>query len=364
MNTPSIRRLVREAILPLLMAGVILFLAAPALADFETGMAAYDSGDYVTAYNEWLPIARRGDPAAQRNIGHLYRLGLGIPQDFSVAVNWYRQAAEKGLSRAQANLAIMYLRGQGVEADPKEAVRWFHRAAVRGHVISQFNLGLMYEKGLGVERDLARAMGWFHLATKANHVKSNELLTFLTAQGKTPAPVEALRQDPFGAGDGDDAGTLPNTAEEGAESGGEDTGGAERVVALAAEETGDGDEAGADQDQVAALPPPEDEEVDSGSDAVGAGLLAYQEEDYEGALSIWLPAARSGNAEAQFFVGGLYMDGSGVEEDVVRAHAWWRLAADQDHAKASEFLDLLDSIMSDEQRDQARELVGTLTESP
>ena len=57
-----------------------------------------------------------GDPAAQRNLAHLYRMGLGVAQDFGQAVPWCRLAAESGLAGAQANLAIMYLRGQRVES--------------------------------------------------------------------------------------------------------------------------------------------------------------------------------------------------------------------------------------------------------
>ena len=117
------------------LAGTLL-VTAPASADFVAGVIAYDSGDFVAAYGEWLPLARQDDLAAQRNMGHLYRRGRGVPQDFAVAVNWYRRAAERGLTRAQANLADMYLRGQGVDQDMKEAVTWFHRAATRGHEYS------------------------------------------------------------------------------------------------------------------------------------------------------------------------------------------------------------------------------------
>ena len=50
------------------------------------------------------------DPAAQRNLAHLYRMGLGV-QPGRVLVPL---GAESGLAGAKANLAIMYLRGQGV----------------------------------------------------------------------------------------------------------------------------------------------------------------------------------------------------------------------------------------------------------
>ena len=83
----------------------------PALADLSDGVRYYETGEYARAYDEWLPLARAGNAAAQRNIGQLYRLGLGVPRDLNVAANWYRLAARQGLARAQSNLAAMYLRG-------------------------------------------------------------------------------------------------------------------------------------------------------------------------------------------------------------------------------------------------------------
>ncbi len=284
-----------------------------ARADFASGVEAYDQGDYLTAYNEWLSLARDGDPAAQRNIGHLYRLGLGVPQDPAVAVNWYTRAAESGLSRAQANLAGMYLGAEGIDPDPRQAAVWFQRAALNGHVISQFNLGLMFQRGLGVEKDLGRAMGWFTLAAQEGHEKSAEIRAALETRGVFAAAAEVLRGDLFAA--------------------------VETPVRAGAPRAGE-------------------------IQAAQEGRLAYRNRNYEQALRLWLPLAKEGNSEAQFFVGALYMDGSGVEEDVVRAHAWWRLAAGQGHGEAKEFLDLIRASMSEEQRQAAVRLLPTLTVEP
>jgi uncharacterized protein len=43
----------------------VLLLAAPAWADFADGLAAYDRGDYETAFEEFLPLAEQGDALAQ-----------------------------------------------------------------------------------------------------------------------------------------------------------------------------------------------------------------------------------------------------------------------------------------------------------
>lgn len=131
---------------------------------FAAGLAAYEAGSYAGAMQAWLPLARSGDPAAQRNLGHLYRYGLGVPQDFEAAAAWYGRAAEAGLARAQANLAMMHLRGQGMPPDSSEAARWFTAAALQNHAVAQYNLGLLYLRGDGVKRNEAIALGWFYKA--------------------------------------------------------------------------------------------------------------------------------------------------------------------------------------------------------
>jgi hypothetical protein len=94
--------------------------------------------------------------------------------------------------------------------------------------------------------------------------------------------------------------------------------------------------------------------------AVSEGLRAFQSKDYTTAFRTWLPLAEAGNRDAQFFVGGLYMDGAGVPEDQVRAHAWWPLAADQGHSRASAFLEVIVTIMAPGQLTAARDLADEL----
>ena len=74
--------------------------------------------DYMAAYREWLPLAGQGDARAQTNLGHLYRMGRGVVQNYTTALEWYRMAANQNNARAQANLANMYLKGLGITADP------------------------------------------------------------------------------------------------------------------------------------------------------------------------------------------------------------------------------------------------------
>ena len=60
---------------------------------FEEGVQAYDAGDQAAAFAIWLPLAKAGDLAAQRNVAHLLRKGLGVEADPTRALFFYERAA-------------------------------------------------------------------------------------------------------------------------------------------------------------------------------------------------------------------------------------------------------------------------------
>lgn len=163
-----------------LCAAALLLASPQAWAGFADGVKAYEAGDYAGAHAAWAPLAERGDVAAMRNLGHLYRWGQGVERDIQQAMHWYRRAAETGFARAQANLAAIYLQGdEGVSIDYAEAHKWFEAAARQGHAVAQYNLGLMYELGLGVEKNEAIALGWYNNAAKTGQPDALERLSLL-----------------------------------------------------------------------------------------------------------------------------------------------------------------------------------------
>ena len=51
-------------------------------ADAQKGQDAYDNGDYLTAVQQWKPLAENGDPVFQGMLGSIYRQGKpGINKD-------------------------------------------------------------------------------------------------------------------------------------------------------------------------------------------------------------------------------------------------------------------------------------------
>jgi len=98
-------------------------------------------------------------------------------------------------------------------------------------------------------------------------------------------------------------------------------------------------------------------------DPYQAGQQAFENGDYIGALSRWLPLAQAGNPAAQTRLGLLYRDGRGLPPDRVRALAWLRLAADNGNADAEQAASNLAQGMSDRQRDDAADLARRLRDT-
>ena len=70
-----------------------LLCSVNASADYERGLAAYNSGDYETAYREWRRQASLGHADSQFRLANLHYKGEGVLQACEEAVHWYTKAA-------------------------------------------------------------------------------------------------------------------------------------------------------------------------------------------------------------------------------------------------------------------------------
>jgi TPR repeat protein len=120
----------------------LMFCAGSAWADYADGKAAFDRGDYATAFQEYLPLAEEGNWEAQYELGIMYYSGYGVPKNRAEAVKWYRKAAEQGHQYAQVSLGICYDRGTGVPKDPVQAYMWFLLAAASGDELGWVNMNV------------------------------------------------------------------------------------------------------------------------------------------------------------------------------------------------------------------------------
>ena len=127
-----------NAVKPLgaILLALLMTLSSPVAAqDSQKGYAAYNAGDYVTAIQEWTPLAEAGNASVRYNLGVMSAQGQGVTQDYAEAVKWYRLAADQGYAQAQSNLGVMYDKGLGVPPDYAEAVKWY-RLAVPSRMIT------------------------------------------------------------------------------------------------------------------------------------------------------------------------------------------------------------------------------------
>ncbi len=92
----------------------------------DRGVEAYKAGKYDEAASLWNEPARRGNAAAQHNLGLLWRDGLGsTTQDLDQAAYWFLQAAAQGFPSAMVNLAKIQLD----LSQPDPALSWLNMAA-------------------------------------------------------------------------------------------------------------------------------------------------------------------------------------------------------------------------------------------
>jgi TPR repeat protein len=124
------------------------------------GVDAWQSGNYAAAVDIWRPLANRGDPDAQFNMGQAYKLGRGVSADIKIAQSWYQKAAQQGHGQAQANLGLILFQN----GDRTGAMPWIRKAADAGDARAQYVLGTALFNGDLIGRDWVRAYAMMTLA--------------------------------------------------------------------------------------------------------------------------------------------------------------------------------------------------------
>ena len=64
------------------------------------------------------------------------------------------------------------------------------------------------------------------------------------------------------------------------------------------------------------------------------GQISWSSGDYTAALREWKPLAIKGDAEAQYWLGGMHENGEGVIQDHQEAVKWYTMSAEQGFAPA------------------------------
>lgn len=179
------------------------------------GRAAYEAGDYQTAYEELHPAAEAGDPLSQYYIARMYHFGEGRERDIGQAIDWYERSAEAGATPAQYRLGRIYdvedgykdidraidwylkaAEGGNVNAmhslgyvyaendELQHAFQWKKKAADAGSAAAQFDVGLQYEKGVGTAINLGQARAYYNRAARQGYGRAMINLAFMYSEGK------------------------------------------------------------------------------------------------------------------------------------------------------------------------------------
>ena len=110
-----------------------------------------------------------GNVSAMHNIGTLYVLGQGVPQDYAQALTWFRKGADAGdiapVRLRRCDVCHRSRRGTGSRPGD-DMVR---KAADAGNTDAMHDIGMLYFGGLGVRQDYAEAMTWFRKAADAGN---------------------------------------------------------------------------------------------------------------------------------------------------------------------------------------------------
>jgi hypothetical protein len=151
---------------------VLLLLSQTAFPDYQSGLDAYNRGDYTLAITQWQAVVESPPGTVPPSIraetlyaiGMLFWLGQGVQQDTRESASWLTLAAEMNHPGAQTKLGFLYSKGQGVRQSNFEALKWWQMAANQGDPDAQYNLGVLYRDGLGVEPNPEESMKWFREA--------------------------------------------------------------------------------------------------------------------------------------------------------------------------------------------------------
>ena len=130
-------KLLRATLTALLLAISVAPLNAGPSDDWNAAFDAFKRSDYATAFVLFRSLAEQGYAGAQFQLGFLYRMGWGVPQDYVEALKWLRRAAAQGNRYAQSHLGFMHRDGEGVQKDYVQAHMWFNLSAAA----AKFNEG-------------------------------------------------------------------------------------------------------------------------------------------------------------------------------------------------------------------------------
>ncbi len=194
--------------------------------DLKQGRDAYTKRDYDRARTAFLRASEDGNMVADWYLGHMYRLGRGVPADAAISFSYFQRVADQfnpdeqdpyrlrimvdakirvaddlrlgiptaklkaspqaaartylqmatnyGHPRAFYGLAVMSIEGDGITENPQQGLKWLN-AAIRKHSAeAAAYMGELCAKGEIVPKDDTKALTWYLVAAQAARPDENQ----------------------------------------------------------------------------------------------------------------------------------------------------------------------------------------------
>jgi uncharacterized protein len=116
------------------------------------------------------------DPLAAFNLGSLYSVTEGHPQDLSKAADLLRQAADGGYVPAMHSLGLLLINNPNLKQDDRQGRDLLEAAANAGSWKSSVVLGILAREGRGVPKDARDAYYHYHIAVLQGGEKAKRLV--------------------------------------------------------------------------------------------------------------------------------------------------------------------------------------------
>jgi hypothetical protein len=117
-----------------------------------------------------------GDLYAEKYLGDLYRLGLGVPQSDAEAIRLYELSAKQGYRHGETAFALMLLEGRSVPKDVERATTLLKQAAVQDDQEAIEKLAEL-ARDAAARRGLRRCPLQFGQSRLRSHAKPAPVLT-------------------------------------------------------------------------------------------------------------------------------------------------------------------------------------------
>jgi len=98
----------------------------------DNAFTAMARGQYKLARHFYEDEVKAGSPQAMNQLANLHLLGLGTLADHKAAAQLYLDASSAGFAAAQLNLGHLFRQGMGVPQDPVRAFGWYAMSDIHG----------------------------------------------------------------------------------------------------------------------------------------------------------------------------------------------------------------------------------------